>query len=51
MVKLLRPRPWLQLAMLLAALAASLAGCSLSIGVTNSPPPPNAGSGPASDRR
>jgi hypothetical protein len=36
---------------LLGLCATSLAGCALSIGATNSPSPPNAGSGPSSDRR
>jgi hypothetical protein len=44
-------RPILRHALLLALCLASLTGCSFSIGVTNSPPVPNVGSGPANDRR
>jgi len=51
MVKPDRFQAFLQTAMLLALFAAALAGCSFSIGLTNSPPAPNVGSGPASDRR
>lgn len=31
--------------------ATLLSGCLFSIGLTNSPPPPTVGAGPASDRR
>jgi len=36
---------------LLTLCAMSLAACSFSIGITNSPPAPNVGAGPTSDRR
>ena len=37
--------------MVLAFSAMALAACSFSVGVTNSPPPPNAGSGPSNEHR
>jgi hypothetical protein len=46
-------RRWrmLRSALLPAFCACWLAGCTFSLGLTNSPPAPNAGSGPSAERR
>ena len=50
-VKPARLRMLFRSMMALVLCAMSLAACSFSVGVTNSPPPPNAGSGPSNEHR
>jgi sRNA-binding protein len=50
-VKLAQLRMLFRSTMALALCAMALVACSLLVGVTNSPPPPNAGSGPSNEHR